>query len=276
MPQEKAGEIPEPRLAIRSKMKAKTGKRLIEEQHHPLLTCINQQDLSLICICFCILMWALDSEPRDWIFIRHRLSKHRQRQRSKAWTASVWLSGTAAALCKHTAWDKHQGEGRAISDERDFPRRTNGCKGSGKALPAEVTGSATVTALPGIVWTQTSPSGAAGGLACALVQRMGTRSNSKPVGLPRCAWAAVCSQDSGQHPSACQGHHGSQHEGFVTHGHPGLLCLSSSINVSGPCGTATHSVELSWRPCLESPDSKQGMGCLYAASSSDYEMNIKN
>lgn len=56
MPQEKAVEIPETRLAIRSKMKAKTGKRLIEEQHHPLLTCINQQDLSLICICFCILM----------------------------------------------------------------------------------------------------------------------------------------------------------------------------------------------------------------------------
>lgn len=69
-------------------------------------------------------------------------------------------------------WGKRQGEGRAIPEGRDFPRATNGWKGRAKALPAEGTGSATVTGLPGIAWTQ------------AII---GHRSNAKPVGLPRCA-----------------------------------------------------------------------------------------
>lgn len=54
----------------------------------------------------------------------------------------------------------------------------------------------------------------------------------KALGLPRCAWAAVCSQHSGQHPSACQGHQGSQDGGIGTRWHPGLTCLSSSIRAS--------------------------------------------
>lgn len=65
----------------------------------------------------------------------------------------------------------------AISDGRGFLRRTNGCKGRAKALPAEGTVSAT---LSGIARTQTSPLGAASGLAYALMQRMDMRSNSKP------------------------------------------------------------------------------------------------
>lgn len=148
-------------------------------------------------------------------------------------------------------WGKRQGEGRAIPEGRDFPRATNGWKGRAKALPAEGTGSATVTGLPGIAWTQ----------AIHWAQKQ----------CKACGLAKVCSQDSGQHPSACQGHQGSQH-GALSHTGSLVLCASPAASMSRVRVGQPH-IQYNFP---KAQISKEWMGCLYAASSSDCEVNTKN
>lgn len=59
-------------------------------------------------------------------------------------------------------------------------------EGTGCAAP----GSATAAASPDVGWLRPGPSGAAGGLACALMQGMGMKNYSKPTGFAEVFWGS--------------------------------------------------------------------------------------